>query len=58
MIAFLIAAMVLAGNYFHSAVDMIINFNVDAYDFRGCICSESITNQIRQNGGLIDEVFH
>ena len=25
---------------------MITNFNVDAYDFRGCICSESITNQI------------
>lgn len=43
---------------FHSAVDMITNFNVDAYDFRGCICSESITNQIRQNGGLIDKVFH
>lgn len=37
---------------FHSAIDMITNFNVDAYDFRGCICSESITNQIRQNGGL------
>ena len=38
---------------FHSAVDIITNFNVDMYDFRGCICSESIKNQIRQNGGLI-----
>lgn len=39
---------------FHSAVDIITNFNVDAYDFRGCICSESIKNQICQNGGLIN----
>ena len=38
---------------FHSAVAIITNFNVDMYDFRGCICSESIKNQIRQNGGLI-----
>lgn len=38
---------------FHSAVDIITNFNVDAYDFRGCICSELIKNQIGQNGGLI-----
>lgn len=38
---------------FHSAVDIITNFNVDTYDFRGCICGESIKNQIRQNGGLI-----
>ena len=39
---------------FHSATDIITNFNVDAYDFRGCICDESIKNQIRQNGGLVD----
>lgn len=39
---------------FHSATDIVTNFNVDAYDFRGCICDESIKNQIRQNGGLVD----
>lgn len=39
---------------FHSATDIITNFNVDAYDFRGCICEDEIKKQIRQNGGLID----
>ena len=39
---------------FHSAVDIITNFNVDSYDFRECIFSESIKKQIRQNGGLVD----
>ena len=39
---------------FHSATDIITNFNVDAYDFRGCICDEEIKRQIRQNGGIID----
>ena len=39
---------------FHSATDIITNFNVDAYDFRGCICDEEIKKQIRQNGGIID----
>lgn len=39
---------------FHSAIDVIANFNVDAYDFRGCICDESVKKQIRQNGVEID----
>ena len=39
---------------FHSATDIITNFNVDAYDFRGCICDSSIREQIRRNGGQID----
>lgn len=39
---------------FHSATDIITNFNVDAYDFRGCICEDTIREQIKQNGGLID----
>ena len=39
---------------FHSATDIITNFNVDAYDFRGCICEDTIRDQIRQNGGFID----
>ena len=38
---------------FHDSLEIITNFNVDAYDFHGCVCSESITNQIIQNGGLI-----
>lgn len=39
---------------FHSVVDIITNFNVDSYDFRECIFSESIKKQIHQNGGLVD----
>ena len=39
---------------FHSATDIITNFNVNAYDFRGCICDRTIREQIRQNGGLIE----
>ena len=39
---------------FHSAIDIITNFNVDAYDFRGCICDDLVKKQIRQNGGEID----
>ena len=39
---------------FHSATDIITNFNVDAYDFRSCICDEEIKKKIRQNGGIID----
>lgn len=38
---------------FHGVTDIITNFNVDAYDFRGCICDDEISEQIRQNGGLI-----
>lgn len=39
---------------FHNAIDIITNFNVGAYDFRGCICSELTKKQIYQNGGEID----
>lgn len=38
---------------FHSVVDIITNFNVDSYDFRECIFSESIKKQILRNGGLV-----
>ena len=40
---------------FHSVTDIITNFNVDAYDFRGCICDSSIREQIWRNGGEIDK---
>lgn len=39
---------------YHGATDIITNFNVTAYDFRGCICDQTIKEQIRQNGGLIE----
>ena len=39
---------------YHGATDIITNFNVSAYDFRGCICDQRIREQIRQNGGLIE----
>lgn len=39
---------------FHGKTEIITNFNVDAYDFRGCICDDLVREQIRQNGGLID----
>lgn len=39
---------------FHSATEIITNFDVDAYDFRGCICDDTIRQQICQNGGLIE----
>lgn len=42
---------------FHSVTDIITNFNVNAYDFRGCICDFEIKEQVRQNGGLIDAVI-
>ena len=38
---------------FHDSLEIITNFNVTAYDFHGCVCNESIKNQIIQNGGLI-----
>ena len=39
---------------FHGATDIITNFNVSAYDFRGCICDATVREQIYQNGGLIE----
>lgn len=38
---------------YHSSLDIITNFNISAYDFRGCICSGEIREQLRQNGALI-----
>jgi len=38
---------------YHSKLDIITNFNVAAYDFRGCICSNEIREQLKQNGALI-----
>ena len=38
---------------YHSAMDVITNFNVEAYDFRGCICDGSLKSQLEQNGALI-----
>ena len=42
---------------FHSTVDMITNFNVDAYDFRGCICSVNITLRQSRLSGVVRATF-
>lgn len=34
------------------SLDIIINFNVDAYDFTQSICSEDIASQLKANGAL------
>lgn len=38
---------------YQSSIDIITNINVDAYDFRGCICDEDVRSIIRGNGGEI-----
>lgn len=38
---------------YQNQLGIITNFNVSAYDFRGCICSEDIRTQLKQNGALI-----
>lgn len=38
---------------YHDKLEIIINFNLDAYDFRGCLCSDEIKEQLRQNGALV-----
>lgn len=34
-----------------STLDIITNFSVDAYDFNGCICTDSVRTIIHHNGG-------
>ena len=35
---------------YHDKIGIITNFNVDAYDYSGCICSDEIKSQLKQNG--------
>lgn len=37
---------------YHSNLEIITNFNVDAYDFAGCICDDEVRKQLIQNGAL------
>ena len=37
---------------YHSNLEIITNFNVDAYDFAGCICDNEVRKQLIQNGAL------
>ena len=37
----------------YGVTDVITNFNVEAYDFRGCICDDSLKSQLEQNGALV-----
>lgn len=38
---------------YHSKMEIITNFNVDAYDFTGCVCESEIREQLKQNGAVI-----
>lgn len=38
---------------YHSCINIITNFDVDDYDFRGCACDKDIKEQINQNKSLI-----
>ena len=38
---------------YHSKMEIITNFNIDAYDFTGCICEPIIREQLKQNGAII-----
>lgn len=35
---------------YHDKIGIITNFNVDSYDFAGCVCSDEIKSQLKQNG--------
>ena len=38
---------------FHDKMEIITNFNVDAYDFKECICEPELKEQLKQNGAFI-----
>lgn len=38
---------------YHSKIQIITAFNVNAYDFRGCICSGKIKEELMQNGAVV-----
>jgi len=39
---------------YHSNQEIITNFNIDSYDFTGCICDGEIKNILWENGANID----
>ena len=40
---------------FHSNLEIITNFNVEAYDFKECICDDEVQKQLQQNGAIESE---
>lgn len=38
---------------YHSKMEIITNFNIDAYDFTDCVCEPEIREQLKQNGAII-----
>lgn len=39
---------------YHSSFSIITAFDVNSYDFRGCICEESLKYQLISNGALVE----
>lgn len=38
---------------YHSSFSIITAFDVNAYDFRGCVCEDSLKEQLKRNGALV-----
>lgn len=38
---------------YHGKIDIITSFNVDAYDFRGCIADDDIKEELKENGAVV-----
>lgn len=39
---------------YHSSFSIITAFDVNAYDFRGCICEDALKEQLVRNGALVE----
>ena len=38
---------------YHDSFKIITSFNVNAYDFRGCICADELKEQLKRNGAVV-----
>ena len=38
---------------YHDSFKIITAFNVNAYDFRGCVCNDELKEQLKRNGAVI-----
>ena len=38
---------------YHDSFKIITAFNVNAYDFRGCICADELKEQLKRNGAVV-----
>lgn len=41
---------------YHSSFSIITAFDVNAYDFRGCICSDELIEQLVRNGAVMGSI--